>query len=627
MQDFEQNKRQILDRVDIFALASEHVTLKQSGRRWVGLCPFHSEKTPSFTVSPERGSFKCFGCGQGGDVFSFVQLKENVSFVEAMRILADRAGVELGRPTGERSSGPSRADVAKVNAWARDFFRSNLQDDTIGRSARAYLSQRGVTEKSQEDFAIGLAVGNGQTLTQAAGRAGFDATQLLAADLVRRSDGGRTYDTFRQRLIFPISDATRRVVGFGGRTLVDDRAKYLNTAQNILFDKGTGLYAIELARDAISARGRAVLVEGYTDCLAAHQAGFTETVATLGTALTEVQVDLLRRYTNEIIILFDSDEAGHAAANRGIHLAIPRCISVKLARIPNGKDPAEFLQNQAPQAFSDVLNEAVNALEFMWQGVLSGFGGATDDRLRRDAITEFLGLISTAVVSGAVDVIQRGLLVNQVARLLQISPQEIHGLLGRMAPKRQRQKPQPVDVRLERLSNASSGEQAAWRHMLQALLNEPGAWPTDAPRPDVTRIDDPRVRRVASVVFDLLDELGEFRVTEALARFEDPDDARLVTDLADAGASWSGNYQATVALALERIQSASVTTSSATSSAKGGELLPDGHEHSANDALERVQAGMMDRKHFAPPRNVRHALGVVTGSEVKTQQLTPTEQL
>ena len=234
MHSFESKKREILDRVDIVDVVSEHVSLKRRGRSWVGLCPFHNEKTPSFTVSSERGTFKCFGCGKGGDVFSFVQTRENVAFMDAFRILADRAGVELIQASGTAASGPSRSDLASVNAWGTKFFRARLRHETIGASARHYLDGRGISAESAERFCIGLAANGLPDLRSAAEQAGIDVKMLIAADLIRKSEDGRTYETFRDRLIFPIRDATKRVVGFGGRTLVDDRAKYLNTRQTSL---------------------------------------------------------------------------------------------------------------------------------------------------------------------------------------------------------------------------------------------------------------------------------------------------------------------------------------------------------------------------------------------------------
>jgi len=440
MRDFELKKRQIVERVDLVALASEDVRMKRSGRRWVGLCPFHAEKTPSFVVSQDVGLFKCFGCGKGGDVFSYVQARENVSFMEAMRILADRAGVKLDEAPSGSSGEPDRVELAKVNAWALTFFRSNLLNGAAGRHARAYLQSRGISEAIAERFNLGLATDGGQSLRDAAGRARITFPLLHAADLVRADGSNRVYPTFRNRLMFPIRDATGRVVGFGGRTLVGDQAKYLNTRQNALFDKGRGLYGIELARQAIAQCGRAVVVEGYTDCIAAHQAGCKETVASLGTAMTAAQVDLLHRYSDQLILLFDSDKAGEAAAERAIVVAVPRGVHVRLARIPSGKDPDEFLRSAGAAGFCGLLDAAVDALEFKWGRLQAQFAAHASDGAHRAAHLEFLRLVGTALAGG--DEIQTGLVANRVARLVGLDGREVYRLMTRLRHNTPRSSPQ-----------------------------------------------------------------------------------------------------------------------------------------------------------------------------------------
>jgi DNA primase catalytic core len=552
---FEQNKRQVLDRVDIVELVSEHVALKRSGRRLVGLCPFHSEKTPSFTVSPDYGSFKCFGCGKSGDVFSFVQYRENIPFVEALTLLADRAGVELSTASGSDSTagGPSRSDLIKVNEWAAKFFRSRLQDEAVGESARAYVVQRGISDSIAERFELGLAVEGGTNLVAAAKRAGFAADCLLAADLIRRGDSGETYDTFRNRLMFPIRDASHRVIGFGGRTLVDDRAKYLNTAQNALFDKGRHLYGIHLAREAIAQRGRAVVVEGYTDCVAAHQAGVTEVVAALGTALTESHVDLLRRYADTLILLFDSDRAGEAAAERAIRVAVPRCVSVRLARIPEGEDPSEFLGRAGSEAFSDVLNRAIGALEFKWKLAEDRYRDNESDSSRREAIVGFLRLVAEAADTQAVDAIQRGLLVNQVAHLLRMDRSEVDGLMVRLRSRRAEAASSVAQGVSPQRQVPRDSEQAAWIHVLEVLLNEPAVWSADRLELDASRIASMRDRGIAGVVFELVQRLGEFHLEEVTAHFQDAEDVARVTELAELGLKRK-NYEETFLLACERIR-------------------------------------------------------------------------
>lgn len=613
MRDFEAKKREILDRIDIVDVVSEQVALRRSGQRWVGLCPFHSEKTASFTVRPEHGLFKCFGCGKGGDVFSFVQFRENVPFIEAMRILADRAGVQLEGSTDRSPSGADRADIARVNAWAARFFRSQLLDPAIGQSARAYLSDRSVTDATAEMFQLGLATDGPSRLQEAASRAGISISLLFSADLIRRSEQGHHYDTFRKRLMFPIHDATRRVIGFGGRTLGDDRAKYLNTRQNVLFDKGRALYGIEFAREAASSARRVVVVEGYTDCVAAHQAGFRETVATLGTALTEAHVALLRRYFDRIVLLFDSDEAGAAAADRAIRTAVPRCVTVELARIPEGKDPSEFLERAGAAEFSDVLNGAVDALEFKWHQTRERFEGDAPGTQRREAVLDFLRVVAEAAETNAVDAIQRGLLVNQVAHLLRMDRAEVAALMARFRSRQgmgDRARPGAPAVPP---GAVTGGEQAAWSRVLEVVLNEPEALAGIEDVPDPGLIADPCERRITTTVFNLWEARGTFRMADVLAQCHDPADAERVAELARRGEGLT-DYAKTLRTSFDRIRRASDDRDleerkkrllqEETPSCASGEALGD---------RERVSDGVRRHAHFAPRRLIRRS--AVTDTE------------
>jgi len=608
LQGFEQKKRQILDRVDLVEVVSEHVALRRSGRRLVGLCPFHTEKTPSFTVSPEMGIFKCFGCGKGGDVFSFVQARENVTFMEAMRLLADRAGVELGAVERSGASDePGRVDIAKVNEWAVRFFRKTLQDATLGLATRKYLEDRNISEETAEQFELGLTIDGAPSLVDAARKAGFDLATLIAADLMRRGEDGSTYQTFRNRLIFPIRDVMRRVIGFGGRTLVDDRAKYLNTRQNVLFDKGRSLYGIDRARDAIVSRGRTVVVEGYTDCIAAHQAGFRETVATLGTALTDAHVELLRRYADEAIFLFDSDQAGDDAADRAIKVALPRCLQCRLARIPDGKDPSEFLVANNENAFSDVLNRAQDALEFKWTQIEGRFRDDASDARRREAILEFLGIVAEGADGKAVDAIQRGLLVNQVAHLLRMDRAEIDAMLVRLRPRRSASSPAAA-ANVPRLSQeVEEGAQRDWVRVLEVVLNEPGLLAVVGAFPELDGIADPRDRRIAEVAFRLADRLGGFRLVDVLGELSDPEDVSRVAELAERGAQRS-RYEAELRDAFGRIHRRQAAGE--LESAKQRLLGPDGGDGALTPGSAESAAlvdGMEGHRHFAPLRLRRKA--------------------
>ncbi len=602
MHDFESKKRQILDRVDILALVGEQVALRRSGKRWVGLCPFHTEKSPSFSVSPDMGIFKCFGCGKGGDIFSFVQFRENIPFMEAMRFLADRAGVTLDEPSPKGSAtaveSVTRMDIGKACAWAQTFFRTNLTASG-GQSARQYLAGRGFLEPTIEQFCLGLAYEGGPSIREAGARAGFSPLVLEAADLLRPDDSGRHYETFRNRLMFPIRDSSARVIGFGGRTLGDDKAKYLNTRQNALFDKGRNLFGIDLARQSIVDRGRAIVVEGYTDCMACHQAGFTETVASLGTALTESHVDLLRRYAGEMVLVFDSDQAGIEAADRALRIALPRSITVRLARVPEGKDPGEFLSGpgSAPR-FMDLLKGAVEALEFTWRQTWARYHAPTSDAKRQEAVLDFVRMVCEASKAEALDAIRKGLLVNQLAHLLRLDRAEVVRLMASQPGRRTVQAGISKDA--EPVGPLRDSEQGAWVHLLEVLLNEPGLLGSLHEWPDTARIADVRDRRIAEWIFECARTFGEFRLAEVLAHAQDGEDAARVAELAARGQA-VGNFDASFQVALDRLrQSGETTKRDSARQELSPTLSGEENDHVYADGVRR-------HRHFGPLRLVRQA--------------------
>jgi len=625
--DFETAKRQILDRVRIEDVVGEQVRLRRSGPRWVGLCPFHSEKTPSFAVNPDLGIFKCFGCGKGGDVFTFVQLRDRVDFMDSLRLLADRAGVTLPTRSGSSQaaeSGPNRVDLLKAAAWGLTHFRSNLLNPTVGRSAREYLQHRGFSEATVERFGLGLASESAGAIRAAATRAGFDEAALLGADLIRADEQGRTYETFRDRLMFPIRDASGRVIGFGGRTLVDDKAKYLNTRQTTMFDKGRTLYGLDVARDAITSAGRAVVVEGYTDCIACHQAGFAETVATLGTALTEAHVDQLRRFSDEIILLFDSDAAGEAAADRAIGVALPRCVKVRLARVPDGKDPGEFLPRAGAAAFSDVLNGAVEALEFRWSATQRRFAGDASDASRREAVLDFMRVVRSSVDSRAMDAIQCGLMVNQIAHLLKIERADVARLLNKPATPRRADGPgesEGGDGPVE--AAPRSARQAAWTHLLEVALNRPELLAAVELRPDAGQVADPRDRRIAEALWEALATSSSVTIADVLVRCGDPNDAARAVELVERGAA-RGNFEATLALCLERIGATSRDDEAARRRREWLRPVVDSATPEQGKETDRVLSeSVKEHRHFVPRRFRRRDDDARGGSVEETVKLAP----
>jgi DNA primase catalytic core len=617
LHDFERIKQQVRDRVDLVELVTEHVRLRRVGSRWVGLCPFHSEKTPSFSVNPDMGLFKCFGCGKGGDLFTFVQERERMSFVEALRYLADRCGVEWEVHGGEgrENQGPSRQDLARVNDWACRWFRARLEDAEQGADVRTYVENRGIASDVSERFGLGLAPEGNDHLLNAARRAGIAEALLIAADLVRKSERGSLYDTFRNRLMFPIRDASSRVVGFGGRTLGDDRAKYLNTRQTSLFDKGRGLYGMDLARRAAEEAGSLVLVEGYTDCIAVHQAGFGHVAATLGTALTGEQIELIRRYCDQVILLFDADQAGEAAADRAIRIALPRYVTVRLARVPDGKDPAEFLAEHSPEAFGAALERAIDALEFKWSRLRDRFGGAATPGQQRAAVEEFLAVVVEACGTGALDAIQRGLLVNQMGHVLKIPGTEVHRLMTQQERRRARSG-SGTAVAGEAAGAGPSGASSrgavlpnsrtiAWIRVIEVLLNRPDLLAQIEGGLDVGGIRDEQLCRLAGYIWQAGAQVGSFALSDVLALCSDSADTAKLVELAESGAA-RGNYEPTLTAALEIIR----RSDSDRELRRRMDALSTGTEDteaSGEQDLRAIHQRLSKHRHFAPRSLIRQS--------------------
>ncbi|MBN1344837.1 MAG: DNA primase [Phycisphaerae bacterium] len=604
--------RQIQDSVDIVDYISSYVALKKRGREFVGLCPFHQEKTPSFSVSPSKRIFKCFGCGAGGDIFTFVQLREKVSFLEARQLLAERAGIPLdtvGNAGGKH--GPDRSSLFQVNQWAHEQFRTWFKDPELGKTARSYVEGRKLDPAVVESFGLGFAPSSWDALQQAAAKMGIATDHLAGAGLVRPRNSGSGYrDTFYNRLMFPIRDPGGRFIGFGGRTLGEDRAKYLNTPETPVFDKGRNLYGLADARDAISERGRAIVVEGYTDCMVAHQFGFPETVATLGTAMTADHVRLLKRFTDNAYLVFDSDEAGSRAAERGLEVFLTQQLDVKLVQVPQGKDPCDFLLAQGGEAFETLLKNAASALEFSWRAVRQRFGGAESGPGRREAVEKFLNLLATSAVFGAVDAIQRGLVVNHLSKLLSIQPEELHRELARVGrrvsargPESGQGEDQAAPVRGTR-SRSRDTEQLAICEIIEVVINEPGFFDRVEGYLQVDRLEDPDLRAVASAVIEMAREFGEFSVSELIARLEEPRYARLVTDMQQAGEA-KQNYEVTLEMACRRIDESRRESEFAEAAAR----LRDGAEGMSqadqDSLLESVAAQAKERSGPLPLRMSR----------------------
>lgn len=385
---------------DIVELVGRFVNLRKAGASWKGLCPFHSEKTPSFTVNPARGIFHCFGCGAGGDAFGFLMRQDRLSFPEAVRTLARGAGIPLDDHRGQAGDS-GREGLYEAMNLAAAFFTEALWS-AAGARARSYLERRGIEHEVARRFGLGWAHDAWDALLGHARASGLGPETLEAAGLVVPRQGGGVYDRFRGRLVFPIRDLQGRVVAFGGRALGDEQPKYLNSPETPLYTKGHLLYAADLARPAIQARNRALLVEGYVDCIVAHQHGFSETVAALGTAFTATQLGLLRRYTSEVVTFFDADAAGEKAAERAAELLEPSAagvvwginragsldagqLRVRVALLPPGHDPDTFLRAEGAAAFEARMAEARGLLSWALERAMADPEGGTGPRARANA--------------------------------------------------------------------------------------------------------------------------------------------------------------------------------------------------------------------------------------------------
>ncbi len=358
---FDEAIEEIRSRINILEIVSERVDLKRSGRSYRGLCPFHAEKTPSFYVDPDKGVYHCFGCGASGNLFRFVMDTEGVSFREAVEILAQRLGITI--EYGDRED--RRNPLLRILDFARTYYASQLQGPS-GEGARRYLEQRGIRRDMVARFQLGYAPPTGLGLIREAERQGFPRELLQQAGLLTVTSDGRVYDLFRERLMFPVQDATGRTVGFSGRTLADAQPKYLNTPETLVFKKGRLLYGYPQARDAIRARDEAILVEGQVDVLLMHQVGYENTVAPLGTAFTEYQARQLARSTKHVLLLFDGDEAGVKAVQRTIPVLLGAGIFPRVALLPEDTDPAD-LASREPEALPRLMDQAVDIVDFYLQ--------------------------------------------------------------------------------------------------------------------------------------------------------------------------------------------------------------------------------------------------------------------
>lgn len=366
-------------RNDIENTISQYVTLKRRGKNLVGLCPFHSEKTPSFTVYPENGSFYCFGCGVGGDVITFTGLIENLDYIESVKLLAERSGVTLPQDGYDDSMQKLKNRIYDINRETAKFFHEHLMSEQ-GKWALQYLLGRGLTLKTIKQFGLGAAPDSWDSLINRLKEKGFTINEMFTANVIGKSQRGTYYDRFRKRVMFPIINIRGNVVGFSGRAMPgEDKmgGKYVNTSDTPVYKKSENLFGINYAKNNCSEQ--IILVEGNMDVISLHQAGFNNAVAPLGTAFTPEQVNLIARYTKEIVLMLDADAAGQKAIRRASQLLENSGLNVRVVVIPNGKDPDEFIKKNGPDRFKALLEGAVSDIEYKLLMAADGLLLDTDD--------------------------------------------------------------------------------------------------------------------------------------------------------------------------------------------------------------------------------------------------------
>jgi DNA primase len=387
---------EVRSRADIVEIIGAHVRLRRTGRNFTGLCPFHDEKTPSFSVSPERGFFHCFGCGAGGTVFDFVMRQEGLTFPEALQSLAQRCGVSLPAPEngpGESTSG-ERENLIAANKTAAEFFAHVLWNTPDGAQPREYLKSRGITVETARAFMLGFAPARPANLAAALHKRGLIHAGLKLG-LVKPDDRGGPYDMFRARLMFPIRDAQGRVIAFGGRVLDDRLPKYINSPESPLYSKARTVYGLAEGRPAITKTDRAIIVEGYIDVIALWQAGFKETVASLGTSLTVEQLRMLARYTKNLIACFDGDAAGRKASMRALEVFMEAGFLGRGAFIPPGFDPDTLVRQRGAQAFDEIIKGSELLVDYFLREQAEAARGSMEERARvAERVAQILGKLA-----------------------------------------------------------------------------------------------------------------------------------------------------------------------------------------------------------------------------------------
>ena len=501
-------------------VVSDYVTLRKAGRNYKGLCPFHDEKTPSFSVNPERQIYHCFGCGKGGNVFSFLMEHENVTFVEAVRHIARRLNITIPDTYRERQAGSEAESLAQVTRFAARFFHERLLNAGRDSIVRRYTERRGLSEETVKSFGLGYAPDSWNDLLNAARNQGIDVALLVNAGLAKTGEQ-RTYDAFRKRLIFPIQAPSGRVVGFGGRALSDeDQPKYLNSSESPIYRKSQVLYGLYQARDALRQRGRILVVEGYMDLLGLYEQGVHGVVALCGTALTPEQARLLARYGQQAFLVYDSDQAGVRATWRAIEPLVESGLWTRIVRLPEDYDPDSYVREHGPDGFMKLVDSADSIADFM--GHHANLQGSGD---REEVFRTLTGLIRKTA-----NLVHRETYREEAER-------RFPALQGLLASELRSPGAVQRDRRAPRAKAAPDGDAMVERDLVQLMLDGRVIAELVENQLEPRDFKHPLYRRIVELCFAKLGGEGTYDLSGLIDTIGDDEAARMMTELINASDS------------------------------------------------------------------------------------------
>ena len=507
---------QVRSGISIVNLVGGYVRLQKKGKDYGALCPFHSEKTPSFMVSEAKQIFKCFGCGAGGDVFQFIMLMENLTFPESIHQLAESQGIPLPHST-KKSEAESvrRQRLLKILELATHFFSLRLEGN---KDALAYLKDRQITQETIDQFSIGYAPA-GQNLLQELTGQGFDVKEVLACGLIKEGKSGGYYDNFRDRIIFPIHNLSGKTIAFGGRILGDGIPKYLNSPETPLYSKSQNLYPLDLTRNEIRKRDFAIIVEGYTDCIIPYQFGVGNVVASLGTSLTESQVKVLGRYTRNVVTNYDPDSAGTAATLRSIDLFLEQGFRVNVLQLPTGEDPDVFLRKQGTEAYREKLKSSQSYLDFVLSQFMSQQRDSFSPKGKQEVVSQILPYLVKIP-----NPIERAEYVSRIASRLQLD-ESLLRLEMRKMPVRKRE-----THRFEYYVQVEQGTRAE-NILLVAMLEEKWAASTiEELEPEL--FEGLRTEKIFQGIFQLKEQATEVTAIRLREIISEETDRNLIEEMA-----------------------------------------------------------------------------------------------